>query len=297
MKLAIELRGFQDKLGLYLERFLEIRKKEPGTTIRHTYYQLLSMFEKYNKTEFGVQNGKNNEGWYKYVCKLSRIARYNGLLDWDNIVDERRYNHQINMFENPSEFKRILYNAYKKDIWNYMPTYCVILCEKDGMVDTLQPLADEYRMKLYSCAGQNSDSVNWEISQEFERYNGGVIFYFGDWDAPGYFIPHKIQWFMDKVGKKQDFKVKMLRVSLKKKQVEKHKLTTIPSKNKFKRWIKKHGNRACEIDVFDPDVLVKIARRKINKSGYFNKDIFNRVLKDEEGELLKIRNAIYKAEF
>jgi hypothetical protein len=298
MKLRIKLIGYESKVKLYLTKFLEIREREPGTTLRHTFYQMLDMFEQYSHNPKYAVNGtkrqSKEDARYKYVCSLGKKARYNGLLDWDNIVDERRYNQQIGMYCDIDEYKQVILHSYKKDIWNYMPTYCAMLCEKDGMINILQPLADKYRMKLFSCAGQNSDSVNWEISQEFKQHNGGVIFYFGDWDAPGYFIPKKIKWFMNKVGNKQDFDVKFVRVSLNDIQVNKYHLKTIPSKKKFKTWIKKNGNKACEIDVLNPDTLIKIATRKISDSGYFDVDTFNRVLSEEQREIKSIRKVLNK---
>lgn len=101
MKLTIQLRGFEDKIRLYLKRFLEIRRKGPGKPLRNTFYKMLDMFEKYyDNPEFGVRASKKQQKdivQYHYVCKLGKIARYNGLLDWDNIVDERRYSKQVNI--------------------------------------------------------------------------------------------------------------------------------------------------------------------------------------------------------
>lgn len=201
------------------------------------------------------------------------------------------------MYSNPDDFKEIVYNVYRKNVWDHMHTYCIMMCEKDQTISELQPIANQFRMKLFSCAGQNSDSSNWEISQLFKEHGGGVIFYFGDWDSAGYSIPHKIKWFMKKVGEQQGFEVKFVRVLLKKKHVIKYGLTTIASKSKFKKWIKKHGNKACEIDVMEPEVLIRIAKKKINKSKYFDMDTFNKVIAQEERDLIKIKSALDKVDF
>src|SRR5262249_26279037 len=64
------------------------------------------------------------------VYRLLRIAREQGDIPWEWIVDETRTMERTPTWNNPAEFARSAVRSYRLDSWNQQPVRCEVWSEK-----------------------------------------------------------------------------------------------------------------------------------------------------------------------
>src|SRR5262245_24016110 len=55
------------------------------------------------------------------VYRLLRIAREEGAIPWDWIVDETRSLERVGTWSDPEQYARIVARSYRRDFWNTQP--------------------------------------------------------------------------------------------------------------------------------------------------------------------------------
>lgn len=89
-------------------------------TIRQIFYRLVSM-----------RLIKDTKADYQRVIRLMTIARNDGQIPFDWIVDRSRPVYAPPVFSNPSAYAEVVKHSYRRDYWSSQPFHPELWCEKD----------------------------------------------------------------------------------------------------------------------------------------------------------------------
>lgn len=140
--------------------------------------------------------------------------------------------------------------------WKGQKNYVEVWLEKDALSSLVKQVTSIYGCALQVTRGYPSLSVIRDLSERVPKTCRLVILYLGDFDPSGEDIFRHI----NKEAKKKFFNVVLEKVALKKDDIKKHGLPPIPAKRtdpRYKKFVKKHGNRAVELDALPPKILLK----------------------------------------
>jgi len=82
------------------------------------------------------------------VYRLLRIAREQGDIPWEWVVDETRELEKVATWKNPAAYARTVARSYRRDFWNQQPHRVEVWSEKGTIRGVLQPVLDKYAVGL-----------------------------------------------------------------------------------------------------------------------------------------------------
>lgn len=144
----------------------------------------------------------------------------------------------------------------KISLWKGQTNYVEVWLEKDALSSLVKQVTSVYGCALQVTKGYPSLSILRDLSERVPNGCRLVILYLGDFDPSGEDIFRHIS----EEVKKNFFKVILEKVVLKKEDVKKYVLSPIPAKKtdpRYKKFVKKHGNRTVELDALQPQILLK----------------------------------------
>jgi hypothetical protein len=121
------------------------------------------------------------------VYRLLKIARENGTIPWDWIVDETRELEIVSTWANPAAFVRCVARSYRLDFWQHQPVRVQVWSEKGTVRGVLQPILDEYGVGFNPVHGFNS-ATNTHYTAEDDDGRPLIILYIGDFDPSGMYM-------------------------------------------------------------------------------------------------------------
>lgn len=147
---------------------------------------------------------------YKYVKRAVKKGRRHGYIDPDVIVDTSRpvVADARESHPEPEQFMRnneqhIKYGYYE-NFWEDQRCYVEVWLEKAALSSVLQPICDEYNVRLEATRGDWSDSKVYEACVRLnERLDDGKdvrILYLGDYNPSGLHAPVSVQETMGHYG-------------------------------------------------------------------------------------------------
>jgi hypothetical protein len=199
------------------------------------------------------------------VYRLLRLAREQGDIPWEWIVDETRELERTQTWDNPDEYARCVAQSYRRDFWNQQPVRVEVWSEKGTVRGVLAPVIDEYQVGFRALHGFNSATQVYDIAQG----NDGrelIALYVGDLDPSGMFMSEEdLPTRLDKYGGTH---VELKRIALTKAQVRR--LPSFPATDKHKdprhAWfVASYGERCWELDAMDPRDLRRCVQTAIRK--------------------------------
>ena len=78
------------------------------------------------------------------VYRLLRIAREQGEIPWEWIVDETRELERVSTWSNPAAYAKCVARSYRRDFWNQQPVRVEVWSEKGTIRGVLKPVLDHY---------------------------------------------------------------------------------------------------------------------------------------------------------
>jgi hypothetical protein len=120
----------------------------------------------------------------RVVYRLLLLAREEGIIPWEWIVDETRSAERVATWEDPEAYSRTVANSYRRDFWNHQPVRVEIWSEKGTVRGVLQPVLSEYQVTFRALHGFNSATQVWDIAQDDDGRDL-VALYVGDYDPSG----------------------------------------------------------------------------------------------------------------
>ncbi|QHP70999.1 hypothetical protein EI171_29130 [Bradyrhizobium sp. LCT2] len=204
------------------------------------------------------------------VSRLLTIAREEGTIPWEQIVDETRQIEEAATWDSPEEYMAASALAYRLNFWQSQPHRVQVWSEKGTIRGVLQPVLDEFAIPFMVVHGYASATVTHDIAND----NDGRplhILYVGDLDPSGanmsaVDLPKR---FAEYGGTH----IKLKRIALTPEQVVG--LPSFPAADKrgdtrYSWFVRTHGRRCWELDAMDPRDLRGIVKREIKK--LINKD-------------------------
>lgn len=248
-------------------------------TLRQLYYQLVS--------KDIIPNQQ------KEYAKLSRIlteARMAGLVDWDFIEDRIRVPKFVNEFDDIDDAMNTITSVYRLQRWNDQENYVEVWVEKDALSGVLEPITEEYHVRLlvnrgYSSASAMHDSA-LRIRNATKQGKTCTILYFGDHDPSGEDMVRDIEDRLQGFG--CDLTIK--KVALTMKQIERYNPPPNPAKMSDPRateYVNKHGDESWELDALPPNVLVSLVRSELNK--LIDMERYKEIIEQENQDKAKMK--------
>jgi hypothetical protein len=199
------------------------------------------------------------------VYRLLRIAREQGDIPWEWIVDETRELERVSTWDDPEQYARTVARSYRRDFWNQQPVRVEVWSEKGTIRGVLKPVLDHYAVGFRVMHGFTSATAVNDVAEDGDGRNL-IVLYVGDFDPSGLFmsecdLPQRlVEYGGDHV--------KLRRIALMPDQTAG--LPSFPASDKRKdprySWfVGRHGARCWEIDAMDPRDLRECTERAIKK--------------------------------
>ncbi len=224
-------------------------------TLRQIYYQLV------------VQGHiKNNKSQYVMLSKLVKWMRIDDILPWKVLVDDTRRVTEKRGFESLEEFideqSYYFLRGYTRCLVQGQDKYVEVWCEKNALMRIFEDVVYPYCMRAVVCRGYQSITFTADFyNRALEAIGKGqtpVILYFGDLDPSGVqMFEATIETLIEEMGL---WGVEYKRIDLTPEQINQYQLPRDPyaakkSDPRYKRYAKKYGDLAVELDAVPPAVL------------------------------------------
>jgi hypothetical protein len=201
----------------------------------------------------------------KKIYRLLRVAREQGDIPWEWIVDETREIERVSTWSDPESYARTVARSYRRDFWHQQPVRCLVVSEKGTVRGVLRPTLDHYAVGFLPVHGFSSATTIHDLAEDYDG-RPIIILYVGDFDPSGLF--------MSEVDLPKRFAeyggdhIELERIALTREQVRG--LPSFPATDKRKdpryRWFRdNHGDQCWELDAMDPNDLRDCVEQAILK--------------------------------
>jgi hypothetical protein len=189
------------------------------------------------------------------VYRLLTIAREQGTVPWQWIVDETRRIERTPTWNDPEEFADCAIRSFRLDNWKQQPVRCEVWSEKGTVRGVLQPVLDHYAVGFRVMHGFASATAVYDAAQDDDG-RPVIVFYVGDYDPSGMFM--SVRDLPARLEKYDGAHVELRRVALKWDQTQD--LLSFPASDKeddkrYKWFVDNYGSRCVELDAMDPNDL------------------------------------------
>jgi hypothetical protein len=197
------------------------------------------------------------------VYRLLRIAREDGDIPWDWIVDETRKMERVSTWDDPEQYARCVARSYRRDFWNQQPCRVEVWSEKGTVRGVLKPVLDDYAVGFRVHHGFTSATAAKGIAADVDGRDL-IALYVGDLDPSGMYMSEVD--LPERLEKYEGNHVEVRRVALLPEHVAD--LPSFPAFDKRKdpryRWfVERHGTECWELDAMDPRNLRAIVEQAI----------------------------------
>lgn len=226
-------------------------------TLRQLYYQF-------------VARGylENTQKAYAKLGNLIVDGRMAGFIDWTSIVDRTRNLRGLQHFDSPADMVDAMRHGFHISHWEGQPYRVEVWIEKDALLGVIAGVCTEYDVPYFSCRGYTSVSEVWGAAQRLMRYQKKgqkiVILHLGDHDPSGVDMSRDIKARLTTFG----LDVEVIRIALNMSQIDRYKPPPNFAKLKdarAKKYIAKYGTMSWELDALEPQVLVRLIKKSIEK--------------------------------
>jgi hypothetical protein len=231
-----------------IEVAAEILAEQSPMTVRQLFYRLVSI---------GLL--ENSQAHYAKVSRVMTIARKDGRIEYDLIVDRSRPTYSPSVWRDPGQYAKTIQHSYRKDYWETQPVHVEIWAEKDAVIGSIQDLTDELGITVRVGRGFQSTTRVHEIAEHFESIGKPIyVYYLGDHDPSGREIQDDLI-----LRVRADFR--LTRLAIHEEDIAKFKLPPLRVKTNDPRaasFLFRHGDECVELDALPPTEL----RRRIRKA-------------------------------
>jgi hypothetical protein len=197
------------------------------------------------------------------VYRLLKIAREQGDIPWEWIVDETRELERVSTWDDPDQYARSVARSYRRDFWNQQPRRVEVWSEKGTIRGVLKPVLDHYAVGFRVMHGFTSATAINDVAEDGDGRRL-IVLYVGDFDPSGLYmsecdLPRRLAEYGGD-------HVKLGRIALTPYQAIG--LPSFPASSKRKdprySWfVEHHGSRCWEIDAMDPRDLRECTEESI----------------------------------
>lgn len=261
--------GWSNKSIEYLkqiQRILDELQDYWPLTLRQIYYQLVAALII-----------ENNLREYSKLSRILTKARLNGFVSWSAIEDRARTILYSGGWNDSEAFIqdqiRNFLRGYRRDLLLSQNINLELWVEKDALSRICHKIAFKYCIPVIVARGFSSISYIYNASERIRDYykygKKTIILYFGDLDPSGWeMLPAMLDTLQNEM--KLDNKVEGIRCALTLNQIKEynlpHSIDAIKEKDpRTKKYVKKFGTLAVELDALNPAILEDIVKQSIEK--------------------------------
>jgi len=253
------MRGLAEKTKTLIAAARTILEAEHPMTVRQLFYRLVS-----------ARVIDNSRGDYQRVSKAMTLARTQGSVDYDMIVDRSRTSYRSTDWKNLGQLTETMERAlqnYRRDAWQDQPYHVEVWCEKDAVTGSIEEIRREYGVDVIAIRGFNSTSNVHEAGTRLWEYthNGKkpVILYLGDWDPSGKDIERDL---VSRLRADTGMEIEVQRIAIFQADIRQFNLPPLRVKDTDSRaegFKELYGNEAVELDALPPTELRRRLREAI----------------------------------
>jgi hypothetical protein len=204
-------------------------------------------------------------GEMQKVYRLLKIAREQGIIPWEWIVDETRSIERVSTWSNAIAYAECVARSYRLDFWDQQAHRIMVLSEKGTVRGVLRPVLDELAVGFLPVHGFSSATATHDLAVDDDGRDL-ILLYVGDYDPSGMFMSE-----VDLPKRLAEYgggHIKLKRIALIRGQVDT--LPSFPASDKRKdprySWFRaNYGDRCWEIDAMDPNDLRDCVEREIKQ--------------------------------
>jgi hypothetical protein len=120
------------------------------------------------------------------VSRLCLIAREEGSLPWEWIVDPTREEQKVPTWADPKAYGRAVQDSYRRNKWAGQPVHVSVWSEKSTVEGTVRPVLEKYEVPFQVLHGWSGATPVWDAAQaNLRRHQRTLILYIGDYDPSG----------------------------------------------------------------------------------------------------------------
>jgi hypothetical protein len=173
---AITGRGMAQKSLDLIDACKSILAEIQPTTVRSVCYQLFTR---------GLIESKSRNETAK-VSRLLVVARENGSIPWDWIVDETREAERVSGWKGLGDYSETILRSYRRDFWELQPERIEVWSEKGTVRGVLSPVLNRFAVTFRVLHGFGSATSVHEVAIETEEPDRPlIVLYAGDFDPSG----------------------------------------------------------------------------------------------------------------
>ena len=202
------------------------------------------------------------------VYRLLKLAREDGTIPWEWIVDETRTLEKAPSWDDPDDYMHTMVTDYRRDFWQQQPKQVEVWSEKGTIRGVLQPVLDEYGVGFRVMHGFGSATVINDVASR-RRSKQLIVLYVGDFDPSGMSMSeHDIPKRIKEYGGKN---IRIKRIALTRPDCDaigRESAFNVKQKTKDPRapWFRKTYGQLCwELDAMDPNALRSRVEREIKR--------------------------------
>ena len=124
------------------------------------------------------------------VSRLLRIAREEGTIPWEWIVDETRELEREPSWRDPAAYVQAVRESYRRNFWAEQPGDVEVWSEKGTVRGVLDPVLREFGVGFRVMHGFGSATSIHDVAQSGYGRDLTVL-YVGDWDPSGLYMSEK----------------------------------------------------------------------------------------------------------
>jgi hypothetical protein len=197
------------------------------------------------------------------VYRLLKIAREQGDIPWEWIVDETRELERVSTWSNPAEYARCVARSYRRDFWDQQPRRVEVWSEKGTIGGVLKPVLDHYAVGFRVMHGFTSATAVNDVARDNDG-RGLTVLYVGDFDPSGMFMSECD--LPKRLAEYGGIHIQLMRIALTPGQTTD--LPSFPASDKdedprYPWFVEHHGEHCWEIDAMDPRDLRQCIEREI----------------------------------
>jgi hypothetical protein len=261
--------GTWQKTRKLIEQARVVLEAENPMTVRQCFYRLVS--------QRVLRNSRKD---YQKLSRVLTLAREQGEIPFDWIVDRSRPTYATSVWDDPKDYMATCKLGYRKDYWELQPNYCELWTEKDAIIGSIAEVTDELGVTVRVGRGFLSTTKAHDIADLL----GGIrkpktIFYLGDHDPSGRFVIQRLAIHAEDIAK---FKLPPLRVKTKR--------DGDYADSRAEEFIAEYGSECVELDALPASELRQRIRKAVE--AIIDKTAWDRAILAESAELASIEDFI-----
>ena len=231
-------------------RLLEIVEAMKPMTVRQVFYQA---------TVRGLVE-KSEAGYTKVQSDLV-LMRRSGLLPYDWLADNTRWQRKPTTFNGIEEALEATASFYRKSLWTDADAYVEVWLEKDALAGVVYPITSVFDVPLMVARGYASLSFLHNAAEHINELDvPAYIYHLGDYDPSGVNAGEKIEETLRELA--SDAEINFERIAVTPEQIADWDLPTRPTKATDTR-AKDFGEISVELDAIEPSRLRAIVQEAI----------------------------------